>query len=249
MKSDACRPHRPWVKKATMLAHTHLSSRGTAGAALLALVLAGLVGAGAATAARDNTWSVKADYIEACSCHLFCPCYFNKAPEGGMHCEFNNAVKIVEAHVGDVKLDGVKLWISGDLGGDFTKPLKSAVITVEPSATAQQVEAIKYLVGKIYPFKWQRVAVDRAPITWEKNGMNGRAVLGNRQGEVVLTGVKGQDGQPVVIQNLQYWGAQKNTGFYPAKSRHHYKGHGHNYSYKDNNGFFIHIESSGTMEK
>ena len=24
-------------------------------------------------------WRMKADYVEACSCHLFCQCYFNKA--------------------------------------------------------------------------------------------------------------------------------------------------------------------------
>lgn len=26
-------------------------------------------------------WRMKADYVEACSCHLFCPCYFNKHAE------------------------------------------------------------------------------------------------------------------------------------------------------------------------
>ncbi len=50
-------------------------------------------------AAENQTWSVKADYIEACSCHLFCPCYFNAKPEGGHHCEFNNAIKITQGHV------------------------------------------------------------------------------------------------------------------------------------------------------
>jgi hypothetical protein len=89
--------------------------------------------------------------------------------------------------------------------------------------------------------------VDKAPIKWKKSGMNGHAVLGNGQGEVTLTGVKDADGKQSVVQNLKYWGAQKNTGFYLAKSKHHYKGHGHNYKYDDNNGFFIHIESSGTM--
>ena len=49
-----------------------------------------------------------------------------------------------------------------------------------------------------------------------------------------------------VLQNLKYRGAQKNTGFYLAKSMHHYKGHGHDYSLKDRNGFFIHIERVGT---
>src|SRR5438876_4991769 len=69
--------------------------------------------------AGQKTWAVKADYIEACSCSLFCSCYFNTQPEGGEMCEFNNAIKITEGHVGDVDVSGKKLWLSGDLGGDF----------------------------------------------------------------------------------------------------------------------------------
>src|SRR5262249_49056875 len=63
-----------------------------------------------AAAAGNQSWSVKADYIEACSCHLFCTCYFNSGPEGAHHCEFNNAVKITEGHVAGVKVDGIKFW-------------------------------------------------------------------------------------------------------------------------------------------
>ena len=40
-------------------------------------------------------WQMKADYVEACSCHLFCPCYFNKHAEHP-HCEFNMAVRFVK---------------------------------------------------------------------------------------------------------------------------------------------------------
>src|SRR5262249_50152762 len=142
--------------------------------ALLAIVWMGLGGSVEAKKAKDNTWAIRADYIEACSCHLFCPCYFNTSPEGGHHCEFNNAVKVTEGHVGDVKVDGTKFWLSGDLGGDFSQgEMKSAVITFDPAVTAKQQEALKYLIGKIYPVKWGAVAVDKAPITWEMKGENG----------------------------------------------------------------------------
>jgi len=226
----------------------HRYTRGQILVATLALLMQASLSLPARETSPDKTWSVKADYIEACSCHLFCPCYFNTSPEGGMMCDFNNAIKITEGHVGDVKLDGQKIWLSGDLGGDFTKPLKSAVITLEPGVTTEQQKALLFLIGKIYPFKWQKVAVDKAPILWERNGMNGHARLGNGQGEVFLTGVIDPDGKPTVIHNLKYWGAQSNTGFYLAKGTHHYKGHGHDYSFKDRNGFFIHIESEGTLD-
>src|SRR6266851_4508526 len=176
-------------------------------------------------AADNQTWSIKADYIEACSCHLFCPCYFNAKPEGGHHCEFNNAIKITQGHVGDVSVDGAKVWLSGNLGGDFSKgKMEGAVMTFDTAVTPKQQEAIKFLMGKIYPVK-----------------------LGKGEAEVVLTGVKAPDGTQSVLKNVAYWGAQKNDGFYLAKAEHHYKGHGYNYNYKDRNGFMISIESSGAL--
>jgi hypothetical protein len=212
-----------------------------------------LLVAGAGLRARaqesDKTWSVKADYIEACSCHLFCSCYFYTSPEGGHMCEFNNAIKIAEGHVGDVKVDGCKVWLSGDLGGDFSKgEMKSLVVTFDPAVKKEQREAINFLMGKIYPVKWAATAIDEAPITWEKTEDTAHAKLGD-VGEVKLTAAKDDTGKQTIIHNLKYWGAQRNTGFYLYHSEHRYKGHGHDYSYKDNNGFCIHIESDGKLEK
>jgi hypothetical protein len=70
-------------------------------------------------------------------------------------CKFNNAIKIKEGHVGNVKLDGMKIWMAGDLGGDFTKGFNSAVVTFEPSATKEQVDAVMTLVPKLYPGNWE----------------------------------------------------------------------------------------------
>lgn len=208
------------------------------------------VSVSALKAAEPQTWAVKADYIEACSCHLFCPCYFNTKPEGGHHCEFNNAIKITEGHVGDVNVDGTKVWLSGNLGGDFSKgKMKGAVMTFDTAVTPKQQEAIKFLMGKIYPVKWEKMETAVAPILWERKGENAHAKMGKGEAEVLLTGVKGPDGQQSVLQNVAYWGAQKNKGFELAKGQHHYKGHGYNYNYKDRNGFMISIESSGPMEQ
>ncbi|MEK6570356.1 MAG: DUF1326 domain-containing protein [Bacteroidota bacterium] len=197
-------------------------------------------------AASEKPWSLKASYIEACSCDLFCPCYFNTHPDKD-YCKFNNVVKVEKGNYGDVKLDGLKLWISGDLGGDFSKgEMKSAYFTFEPSATQEQVDAALKVFAKIYPAKFMDSGVDRAPIVWEKKGKTAYAKLGDGQGEVTLTVVTGNDGKsPVVIKNLTYWGAKKNNGFVMAKSKHHYKGHQLDYAFEDANGFLIEIESSG----
>lgn len=195
-------------------------------------------------AQEKQAWRIQADYIEACSCHLFCSCYFYPGPEGGRMCEFNNAVKVAEGNVGAVKVDGCKFWLSGDLGGDFSKgEMKACVLTFDPAVTGEQREALKFLIGKIYPVKWSKMEVDTAPITWERRGEDAYAKLGD-VAEVTLTAFR-QDGKQAVIQGLRYWGAQRNTGFYLAKGTHWYKGHGYDYKHQDRNGFCIHIESEG----
>lgn len=216
--------------------------RSAVGAGIVSLAVV----ASAAGADTKKTWSVKADYIEACSCNLFCQCYFAAHPEGGEFCEFNNAVKIREGHVGDVNVAGLKFWVSGDLGGDFTQGMKGAVITFDENETQAQKDAIAFLVGKIYPVKFEKIQTDVAPITWEMHGNDGYAKLGDK-GEVKLTGVTGPDGKLVVINNLKYWGADKNDGFKLAKSTHFYKANGYDYSSTDKNGFFITIEAAGNM--
>jgi hypothetical protein len=197
-------------------------------------------------AAKEEPWSLKASYIEACSCDLFCACYFNTHPDKD-YCKFNNAIKIEKGHYGNVKLDGMKLWMAGDLGGDFSKgEMKSVYFTFEPSATQEQVDAALKVFAMIYPAKFMDQGVDRAPIVWEKKGKTAYAKLGDGQAEVTLSVVTGNDGRsPVVIKNLTYWGAKKNNGFVMAKSKHHYKGHQLDYAFEDANGFLIELESSG----
>jgi hypothetical protein len=83
--------------------------------------------AGAVGGQKEQSWAINATIIEACSCPMFCQCYFNTKPaahhgHGGMaehYCRANFAYKVNKGHYGNVKLDGVKFWLAGDLGGDF----------------------------------------------------------------------------------------------------------------------------------
>ena len=72
---------------------------------MLSLTLLTITAGGPRGAAGDKTWSVKADYIEACSCHLFCACYFNPSPDKD-YCDFNNALRVKKGNYGSVKLVG-----------------------------------------------------------------------------------------------------------------------------------------------
>lgn len=196
-------------------------------------------------AQSEPSWHVTADYIEACSCNLFCACYFNPTPDKDF-CEFNNALRVKKGHYGNVKLDGMKIWVSGNLGANFSSGnVETVIFTFEPTASQEQVDAAVKVLTHIYPLKPKTVAIDRAPIVWEmrEGGKTAYAKLGDGQGEVMLTRFEGPSGGPVVINNLKYWGADHNNGFNLYKSTHHYKGHGYDYSFKDANGFTIQIDT------
>src|SRR5438093_4222518 len=102
-----------------------------------------VVVAGAPAPAGGGTspaWNMNGTIIEACSCPMFCQCYFNTSPSGehghegmgaGQHfCRFNNAFKVNRGSYGAVNLAGAKFWVSGDLGGDFSHGMTDwAVVT------------------------------------------------------------------------------------------------------------------------
>jgi len=207
-----------------------------------------------APAARPQTagtaWSFDATYIEACSCHAFCPCYFNKEAEHPF-CEFQMAVRVNDGNLGDVQLKGAKYWLAGDLGEEWGTTGKTPwlVVTWDPGVTQAQRDAIaKILMGKIYPFQWSDVKIDESAISWSIREGVARAKLANANGEMVLERFAGADGGPVVLNNVKYFGADSNRGFVVYKSKvHRWDGFGKKFEYSDRNAFTIRIQSSGTL--
>lgn len=210
---------------------------------LLLLTTCCVLFSAAATAAQADTkdgpapaWSVRATAIEACSCPMFCPCYFDTKPAAhavtkgeGEHaghggetdqehfCRFNMAYKVDSGHYGDTKLDGAKFWISGDLGeGWGDGQADCAILTFDPGVTPQQREGIKAALAGVFPVKWDRfIVADDKPIEWEASDDRARAKLdGGRIAEVALRrNPNSNSPAPTVISNLRYWGAPRNTGF------------------------------------
>jgi hypothetical protein len=177
-------------------------------------------------AKKTPDWSMNATIIEACSCPMFCQCYFNAEPashsEHGMsanahYCKFNNAFKVNRGSFGATKLDGAKFWVAGDLGGDFSKgKMDWAVLTFDPAVTAAQREGISAVLGKLYPVQWNSFTVAKdAPMDWSATKDMAVARLDSgKTAEVVLNrGAMGMTDESPVIKNLRYWGAPRNEGF------------------------------------
>jgi hypothetical protein len=204
-------------------------------------------------AAAKPDFDITASYIEACSCDMFCPCYFNTRSthhHEGEYCRANLVLRTDKGYYKDTKLDGAKVWLATDLGSDWSTGKDSwVVIHYDPSVTSAQKAAFNDILGQLYPMKWEHADVDTAAFMWEVDAKTceAHAKMDNGKGEVILERVKGDDpAHEVVVHNLKYWLAQSNNGFRMWKSKHEaFAGHGHDFSYDGTNGFLITIHFSG----
>ena len=227
---------------------------------MLACVCAATASAQYDTAAPANKgqpekpdFSITASYIEACSCDMFCPCYFNT--HSTMHgdkqfCRANLVMKVDKGYYKATKLDGAKVWVSTDLGSDWGTGKDSwVVMTFDAEDTPEQKAALGDILGQLYPMKWEKVATDTVAFTWNVDRATGvaHAKMSNGKGEVVLERVASTNPkEEIVLPNVKYWNAQSNSGFRMWKSkREAYSGQGHDFDYKGTNGFLITIEFSG----
>jgi hypothetical protein len=202
-------------------------------------------------------WTCNATIIEACSCPMFCQCYFNDKPashpgccppgadvkDAPRYCRFNNAYKVNKGMYGDVSLDGVKWWITGDLGGDFSDgEMDWAICHFDPSVKKEQREGIQAVLGALYPVRWGSFTIgEDKPIEWTANRERAVAKLdGGKAGEVVLQKNKGMTDEPIVMHNLRYWGAPRNDGFVMMQNEvEAYRLGKQPFEYERTNGFMI----------
>lgn len=227
-------------------------------AAVVGLGALGLVLGLALPAGSDETaadWAVNMTAIEACSCPMFCSCYFNPNPAGhhGEHgeehfCRFNMAWKINSGHAGATDLAGARFWIGGDLGAEFGDGVMEwARVHFDPSVTPEQRAGISTMLGALFPVTWNDFAVgEDSAIAWWHAGDTATAKLGDGQAEVVLTRPPGRNTEePVVIQNLKYWGAMRNDGFVlMPHTLEAYRLGDKAFEYTGGNGFMITVDLS-----
>jgi hypothetical protein len=224
---------------------------------LFVFFLMARIGTSAKSGATE--WSMNASIIEACSCPMFCQCYFNTQPaahgghaghshgEGGEHfCKFNNAFKVNHGNYGSTKLDGAKFWVAGDLGGDFSKgQMDWAALTFDPSVTSEQREGIKAILGHVYSVKWNSFTLPQdATMTWVATRDHAEAKLSDgKAGQVTLNKFQGMTDDPIVIKNLKYWGVPRNDGFLMMPNEvEAYRAGDKPFEFKGTNGFMITID-------
>jgi hypothetical protein len=198
------------------------------------------------TSSDTVSWRMKADYVEACSCHTFCPCYFNKQAEHP-YCKFNMAVLVREGNSGKTNLAGAKYWLTGDLGDKWGTEKKGewVVVSFDPTTTKEQRDALAPMILKTYGLEWGELKVQEAPIEINKSADIAEAKLGGgKMAYMKLKREPGMDGKGVVLKNVKYFGAQNNSGFEIYKSLEHRADvMGHSFNYSGRNAFLISIDS------
>jgi len=227
---------------------------------LFVVVVAGSSGSLAQQAKVAPDWAMNATIIEACSCQMFCPCYFSTKPApgdsgmhemaGGHYCRFNMAYKINKGHYGTTDLAGAKVWIAGDLGDDFGDgQAEWAEVTFDPAVSKPQRDGLAaILTGTVYPLKWKSFTVGQdASIDW--NGGKDKAVArldGGKAGEIVLVhNPTAMTPEPSVIKNVKYFGAPRNDGFVLMPNEvEAYRRGDNKFEYKGTNGFMITLDAS-----
>jgi len=226
---------------------------------LLSAILLGVVSGspGSQTVKPATDWHLNATIIEACSCPMFCQCYFNTRPaahaghgghgkEAEHFCRANFAYSINKGNFGLVRLDGLRFWLAADLGEDFSQMKTDWVeATFEPATTAAQREAIAVILSHIYPVKWKSFTVgEDSTISWQSNKDRAEARLAaGSKGIIVLNRYAGMTDDPIIIANLKYFGAPRNNGFVLMPNEiEAYRAGSKPFEFKGTNGFMITID-------
>ncbi|SDP51778.1 DUF1326 domain-containing protein [Desulforhopalus singaporensis] len=201
--------------------HTNKPALAKSFAVLVSVIF--LMVPGLSLGTDEPDWHFNGTVIEACSCPMFCPCYFNTEPalnhtkHGAKHfCKFNMAYKVNKGHYGDTDLAGVKFWVAGDLGDSWEDgETEWAIVTFQPGTTEAQKNGVTTALSNIFPVKWKSFEVaEDAPIEWMASEERAEATLGGgANGHIILNKWQGLDGESGMLSNIAYFGAPRNSGF------------------------------------
>jgi hypothetical protein len=223
---------------------------------LIALAVAGSVVAQGENAkpAAEPDWALNATLIEACSCPMFCQCFFTDQPAAHHDhatgkvkhfCEGNIAFHVNRGNYGATKLDGIQFWMTGDLGDKLSDGLEWGIMTFDPSVTPEQRQAVGAIMAHVYPFpvKDPRFGKDAA-IEWKVDKDRAMAKLdAGKAAEIHLKRFQGNTDDPVVIKNLRYVGAPRNDGFVLMPNEFHtYRLGEKAFEHRNTNGFVVTID-------
>jgi hypothetical protein len=235
-----------------------MTRRLTIGGLVLALAVAAALSLDRTAVASEELpeWSLNMTAIEACSCPMFCQCYFHTEPaahhghdhdDAEHYCRFNIAWQVNEGHHGGTDLAGAHFWMAGDLGGGWEDGVMDwSVIHFDPSVSPEQRQGLLAIVPILFPVEWASFEVgEELAIEWVAGPDRAVATLdGGNAAEVRLVRpAQAMSGEPAVLTNIQYWGAPRHDGFVMMPNEvEAYRLGPDAFEYEGTNGFMITVD-------
>jgi hypothetical protein len=94
-------------------------------------------------------WHMTGRFIEACSCKMFCPCWFGPAEPDQGWCSGSVLMDIQQGNSEGIDLSGLKVVFVGDWPGDFFSGNGTACLYIDATAnTGQRRELELICTGK-----------------------------------------------------------------------------------------------------
>jgi hypothetical protein len=134
----------------------------------------------------STAWSIKGEYLEACSCRYLCPCITSNATAHASEefCDFAMTYRVDAGNYGGLDLKGVTFSVVAQSKAVMAAGGWIVGLIVDSSASAAQADAITAIasgqaggpLAALTPLIGEFRGVERHPIRFELNG-NRRAVI------------------------------------------------------------------------
>jgi hypothetical protein len=162
-----------------------------------------------------TSWSIEADFIQACNCDYGCPCEFSAPPTKGF-CEGMGAWQIKRGHYGDVKLDGLGVAFAAHWPKAIHEGGGTCGLIFDERATSPQREALLQICsGQAGGMPFEIIVTtfttflepQFAPFKFNFNGRNSSVQIGNAMNVAVEPIKNPVTGEPESVR------IQHSTGF------------------------------------
>ena len=156
-------------------------------------------------------WNITGRILEACSCHMLCPCVLGPAHPDQGWCSAAVLFNIQQGNSDGVNVEGRKVVFVFDMPGDFVGGNGTGRIYIDQAATADQRRELEAIFQGKKGGPWE--AVDSLITEWlptqyttieVQSGDNPSFTVGN-VGQVKLQPIKTQDGRPTRVENSPVW--------------------------------------------
>jgi hypothetical protein len=152
-------------------------------------------------------YNVKGRLLEVCTCNTLCPCWVGDDPDGGT-CDGCLSWRIDSGVINGIDVSGRTIAALVHIPGNILKGNWKAKLFVDDGSTPQQQDAMLQVwsgklggpIADLAKLIGEVVAVERAPIRFDVEGVKGTLRIGN-QVEADLQPFMGAGDKPTELHN------------------------------------------------